>query len=371
MIKLKGRIWALVVKEILALLQDPKGRLVLIAPPILQLILFSFAATLDVTNISLIIFNQDSGRHGYELVHRISGSSVFSKVKFVNNVNVFRKYIDRQKALAAVHIPQDFSRNLESGTPSKIQIILDGRRSNTAQIVSGYITQLAVKYGQELQSLTKAPTKIVIVNRNWFNENLIYLWFTVPALVCTLAMVTALIVTALSIARERELGTFDQVLVSPLMPYEILLGKMIPAVIIALSEGLFIWSIAVFGFKIPFTGSVPLLLFFMFIFIMSIVGIGLFISSFSRTQQQAILGTFVFMVPAVSLSGHASPVENMPAWLQAITAINPLKYAHITIRGLFLKDMNFADVISYAWPVALIGVATCSSALYFFSKRLE
>lgn len=367
-----GRIAALIVKELVTLVRDRKSRALLIVPPILQLLIFSFAATLEVKNVSLAILNQDSGKHGLEIVRRLSGSTTFTHILFVDSQADIAKEIDNQTVLAAVHIPQDFSRRIAAGEQGTFQIILDGRRSNAAQIVSGYITQLVTQYSRE-QEKERADVNALplVAERNWFNENLLYIWFTVPSLVGILSMVIALVVTALSVARERELGTFDQLLVSPLMPWEILIGKTLPAVIVGLIEGLLIWSVGVLVFRIPFTGSFALLVFTILVFIMSIVGVGLFISSLAKTQQQAILGAFVFMVPAVTLSGYAAPVENMPDWLQRVTWFNPLKHVLITLKGLFLKNMPLADVWSNTWPLLIIGACTLALSGWFFSRRLE
>lgn len=367
-----ARIPALIQKEFLSLFRDPKGRVVLIMPPLLQLIIFAFAATLEVKNVHLAVFNQDSGRHGTEIVQRLAGSPTFSEIEFVGNDARIKELVDRQDVIGAVHIPPEFSRNLERGVAAPLQIILDGRRSNAAQIVSGYITQVATTYGREVMARRgEAMTRAVIVDRNWFNENLIYLWFTVPSLVAILALLVTVLVTALSVARERELGTFEQLLVSPLMPYEILIGKMVPGIVIGMAEGLVIAAVAVFIFGVPFTGSVGLLVLSLFAFIMSIVGVGLFISSLSKTQQQAILGTFVFLMPAITLSGYASPVENMPQWLQVANEINPLKHFLITVKGLFLKDMPVQEVWANSWPLLLIGLVTLSVSSWFFARRLE
>ncbi len=367
-----GRITALFVKELMTLVRDPKSRTLLIGPPILQLLLFSFAATLEVKNVSLAVLNQDAGKYGHEVVQRLQGSPTFTRIVFLDSPARMAEYLDQQKVLAAVHIPQDFSRDVQHGGPAKVQIILDGRRSNAAQIVSGYISQLIVRYNRELEEEQKGVSFIPIVEeRNWFNTNLLYLWFTVPSLVGVLSMIISLVVTALSVARERELGTFDQLLVSPLRPFEILTGKTVPAVFIGVCEGLLIWAVGVTVFSIPFTGSFLLLLFTIILFILSIVGVGLFISALAKTQQQAILGAFIFLVPAVCLSGYAAPVENMPPWLQATTWCNPLKHALITLKGLFLKDMSFAEVWTNTWPMLIIGACTLLLSGWFFSRRLE
>ena len=366
------RIFALIIKELLTLFRDPRGRVVLIAPPILQLLVFSFAATLEVKNVSLAIYNQDNGRHGYELIQRIAASPTFTHVQVVDSLAALDPLIDEQKVMAAIQIPQNFSRLLEQSQPASLQVVLDGRRSNAAQIVSGYITQLVNRYSQEVQFSQGAESwPTVLVSRNWFNMNLLYQWFTVPSLVAILAMLITLIVTALSVARERELGTFDQLLVSPLMPWEILIGKTVPAVVVGLVEAMVIWAFAVLVFRIPFTGSFLSLLLVLFTFVMAVVGVGLFISAVSKTQQQAILGAFLFMVPAITLSGYAAPIENMPPWLQTLTWANPLKHSLISVKGLFLKNMPFDQVWMNTWPLLVIGSVTLTVAGWFFAQRLE
>lgn len=366
------RVPALIIKELLTLFRDPKSRLVLIMPPLMQLIVFSFAATLEVKNVSLVIYNQDSGQHGQELIQRLNGSPTFTHLSFVNSVAQLQPMLDQQKVLAAVHIPQNFSRTIENGQSAKVQVLLDGRRSNAAQIVNGYISQVTQQYSSEIRvSQQSEVLPVKIVARHWFNENLFYLWFTVPSLVGILAMLIALLVTALSVARERELGTFDQLLVSPLMPVEILIGKTLPAVFVGVTEGLLIGVVGVLIFGVPFTGSPWLLLFALVVFIFSVVGVGLFISALAKTQQQAILGAFVFMVPAVTLSGYASPVENMPAWLQTVTWFNPLRHFLISVKGIFLKNMPFTEVWANTWPLLIIGLFTLTLAGWFFTRRLE
>ncbi len=362
---------ALIIKELLMLFRDPKGRIVLIMPPLMQLLVFSFAATLEVKNVSLAIYNEDAGKHGYALVQRLAGSPTFTDLRFVQTLAEVEPLLDQQQVLAVVHIPEQFSHDLDSNQSSSVQVLLDGRRSNAAQIVNGYLTGVIQNYSAELQQVAQITPLVVLVERNWFNENLLYLWFTVPSLVGILAMLVALIVTALSVARERELGTFDQLLVSPLQAPEILLGKTMPAILVGFAEGSIIAFLGVWLFGVPFTGSVPLLLAALLVFVFSVVGVGLFISALSTTQQQAILGAFVFMVPAVTLSGYAAPVENMPHWLQSVTWFNPLTHFLITVKGLFLKNIPAVDVWAHTWPLLVIGCVTLVLAGWFFSRRLE
>lgn len=365
------RILALIYKEILALVRDRKSRIVLILPPLMQLLIFSFAATLDVKNVHIGILNRDNGKDSFELVQRFNGSPTFSKIVYLQAVEQIEPFLDNQEGVMVLSIDEQFSRNLDAGKQAEISLILDGRKSNTAQIVAGYASNIIQQYNRDFTKDNRIQQQqTTLVPRNWFNPNLIYLWFNVPNLSGLLTMLVALIVTALSIARERELGTFDQLLVSPITPIEILIGKSVPALIIGLMEGTIIILVAIFLFGIPFTGSFFSLYFGMFVFLCSIVGAGLFISSLSNTQQQAILGSFIFMSPSVLLSGYATPIENMPVWLQYVTYINPLRFYLVIAKGVFLKTMPFSIVLSNIWPMAIVAVFTLTFSTWFFRHRL-
>jgi ABC-2 type transport system permease protein len=366
------RLKALIVKELLAVLRDPKGRVVLIVPPIIQLLVFSYAATLEVRNVDIIVLNRDVGRWGYELVQRIQGSPTFRTVSFTNSPDELHEAIDRQTVIAAIQISPTFSRDVEAKQPTDVQIILDGRRSNASQIVGGYLNQIVAGLSADTPAGQRNAFKTVIVMpRNWFNPNLVYQWFMVPNLIGSIALLIGLIVTALSIARERELGTFDQLMVSPLRTHEILIGKLLPPMMIGLVHITIYILAAVIVFGIPLRGSLGLLYGSSIFFMASIVGLGLFISALSMTQQQAILGAFLVLVPAMLLSGFATPIENMPEWLQPITYINPLRYFLVIVRGVFLKGIPTDEVISLTVPLALIAVVTLGMAAWLFRARLE
>lgn len=367
-----GRIYALIIKEFLAVLSDKKSRIVLILPPIIQLVIFAFAATLDVQNVSIGILNRDNGEQGFELAQRFHGAPTFKYITYLNGVEEIAPFIDNQKGVMVVHMDEQFSRDLDAGKQANVQLILDGRKSNTTQIVQGYAAQIVTQFNDDFTSRNEIKQQQAqIFPYYWYNPNLLYYWYNVPSLCGILTMLEALIVTANSIARERELGTFDQTLVSPLLPIEILIGKSIPAIIIGMLEGLFIVFIGVFVFQIPFTGSFLTLLFSMFVFVCSIVGVGLFISSLCTTQQQAVLGTFIFTSPSVLLSGFATPIENMPEWLQPLTYFIPLRYFLVIVKGTFLKAMSFEIAWENTWPMALIALFTLSSSIWFFKRRLE
>ncbi len=367
-----NRILALIYKEFLAVLRDKKSRIVLIVPPIMQLFVFAFAATLDVNNVSIGILNLDSGKRGYELVQRFVGAPTFNHIMFLESIDQIQPYIDMRQGVMVVAINEDFSRKIDAKLSTKVQLILDGRKSNTTQIVAGYASSILEQYNHEiLPDLRIREQNVQLIPRNWYNPNLIYYWYTVPSLCGILTMVETIVITAMSVARERELGTFDQLLVSPMGPIEILIGKMVPAIVIAMLAGTLILFVGINIFAIPFTGSLLYLYFSMFVFITSIVGVGLFISSLCSTQQQAILGSFVFMSPSISLSGFATPIENMPEWLQPFTCLIPLRYFLVVAKGSFLKAMTFDAVLSQTWPMALIAVFTLGGAAWFFRHRLS
>ena len=207
--------------------------------------------------------------------------------------------------------------------------------------------------------------------RTWFNPNQTARWGTVPGLIGALTMLLGMVVTALSVARERELGTFEQLLVSPLRPVEILIGKAVPAFLIGVGEASLILAVAVFALGVPFVGSLPLLYAGMAVYIIAVIGVGLFISSLVGTQQQAILGAFTFFAPALLLSGFVTPVENMPWWLQTITYGDPMRYFTVISRGVFLKALPAAEVVQNLWPMALIALVTLTAATWLFGRRLE
>lgn len=366
------RLKALIVKELLAVLRDPKGRAILVGPPIVQLFVFSYAATLEVRNIDVLVLDRDAGRWGYELVQRIDGAPSFREVIRVETPAEIRAGIDRQQAIAAVVVGPTFSRDIEGGRPTDLQIILDGRRSNASQIVAGYLSQIVAGLSADIAAVSRGKTPAVeIVPRNWFNPNLTYQWFMVPNLIAVIAMLMGIVVTALSIARERELGTFDQLMVSPLRTHEILVGKVIPPMLIGAFHTTVYVLAAVFFFHVPLEGSLLYLYGAAVFYLLSVVGIGLFISAISMTQQQAILGAFLFIVPAILLSGFATPIENMPGWLQPVTALNPVRYFLVVVKGVFLKNLPFGEVLRNTIPLFVIACVTLSTAAWLFRRRME
>lgn len=362
------RLRAQVVKELLSVLRDPRSRFVLIGPPIMQLLIFSFAATLEVKNVDIAVYDRDAGRASHELMSQIAASSLARTVHTARNEQEMMQLIDRQQVIAGIIIPEGFSRDRAAGRTATAQVVIDGRRANAGQVTLSYLNAIAASAGATLAN--RAPVDAVAV-RHWFNPNLTYRWFVVPSLAGILTTFMALLVTALSIARERELGTFDQLLVSPCTPMEIIVSKSVPAFFIGTALATVMIAAGIFLFRIPFTGSFVLLMACLMLFILSMVGIGLMISSVCSTQQQAILGTFAVGVPAVLMSGFATPVANMPLVLQWVAQAIPLTHFLVILQGSFLKDMPAADVLANAWPMAATAAATLTMATMFVRSKLQ
>lgn len=366
------KILALIWKELLVILRDSSSRVSIFLPPIIQLFVFAFAATLDVKNATIGVLNRDNGEQAFELLQRFHGAPLFREIIYLKSVSEIGPFLDAQKGLMVVSLDEQFSRNIDAKKPALVQLICDGRKSNTTQIISGYARQIIDQYNKDVTAKANIKQQnVALISRNWFNPNIIYLWYNIPCLVGTLSMLTCLIVTSQSIAREREMGTFDQLLVSPLSPREILIGKIVPGILIGAGEGFLMWGVGTGILGVPFTGSFFLFSLSLLVFVTAISGIGLFISSLSTTQQQALLGTFVFMLPSVLLSGFATPIENMPSWLQPVTFLMPLRYMLIVSKGLFLKALPYSVVFNQIWPMLLIAIFTLSTAGLFFRRRLE
>lgn len=360
------RIFSLVRKELQALLRDNQGRLLLVGPVLLQLAVFPFAATLEVKNNTLAVLNEDGGPESFELIQRFSQAQAFTRLLRLEGERELADAIDRQRALLVVRFPPDFSRSLAAGKAASLQVILDGRRSNSGQIALDYVRQMVNTWLAE-QRPVAGPELVV---RHWFNPNLDFVRHIIPSLVAIITTISTLVVTSLSVAREREQGTFDQLLVSPLTPGMIMVGKTVPAILVAMFQATIILTAGIWVYGIPFAGSLPLLYGSMVCYILAVAGFGLLVSSVCATQQQAFLGTFSFMVPAVLLSGFPAPVENMPVWLQRVDWFNPLQHFIVIVKEVFLKDAAPGVVFQSLWPLLVIAALTLSAANWVFRRRL-
>jgi ABC-2 type transport system permease protein len=364
-----NRILAMIVKELWAVLRDPRGRIMLIGPPLIQLILFSAAATLEVKNVTIGVWNRDGGPASIEFVSQLAGSRNISRIVSIGSEGELRSAIDDQRLVAAVIFDQNFSRDVAARRPATVEAIFDGRRSNAAQIVAGYLGTIAANTGAAIRQAPAAGGRSIVAH--WFNPNLDYLWFIMPSLVVTICSLSALSITVQSVARERELGTFDQLMVSPLRLHEILIGKMTPPFLIGLFNATVYLVVIPLFYGVPFTGSLLLFYLAAAASLLAIIGVGMAVSSIARTQQQAFLGMFLVTVPMTLLSGFAAPIDNMPPWLRLIAELNPQKHFQVISEGLFLKGMPAAAVFAELWPLLPIAAVTLGTSTFLFRSRME
>ncbi len=371
MIKLLQRLRALVIKELQVVLRNPQSRNLIIGPVLLQLAVFPFAATLEVKNANLAVLNRDNGPASIEIIQRLARSGSFNGPIPLHGESELEKAVNNQDVLVAIQFPDDFSRSLAKGENADLQVIIDGRRSNSGQIALGYIQGMVQDYTEELNAKHGYRALSRLNVRHLYNPNLNYKWFILPSLIAIITTLSVLFFTSLAVAREREQGTFEQLLVTPLTPPQILLGKSIPAIIVALIQGTIIFLAAVFVYKVPFSGSIPLLYLSMLCYSVALIGFGFVIASVCVTQQQAFLGVLTFMMPAVVLSGYVSPVENMPSVLQYISWANPLRHFIVIVKGIFLKELDLALCWQSLRAMLVIAVSTLAVAYALFKRSLR
>jgi len=375
------RLLAIVRKELITMLRDPRARMALIIPPIIQLFIFSSAATMEVKNIALAVVDLDRGPYAADVQQRLAGSRSFTRLPRYTNVASARGALEREQVIGILVLPSGFSADRAAGRPASAQLLLDGRRSNAAQITAQYVSTIMAAAAAPLSgappdanaaggsAALAPPANAEVVIDNWFNPNLDYRWFMLPNLVGMLSLGVALMITALSVARERELGTFDQTLVSPATPVEIALGKLLPPLLVASVQATLYLLIVTLLYGVPFRGNLLVFYAAVLTFAEACAGVGLFISSLVHTQQQAFLGAFAVLLPFALLSGFATPVENMPWWLQFVTTINPLAHMLRLMQGLFLKGASVASLAQDLVKLLEIALCTTAAAVLLFRRK--
>jgi ABC-2 type transport system permease protein len=365
------QVLALIVKELLAVLRDPKSRFVLIGPPLIQLLVFGYAATFDLNHVKLAIYDQDRSAASRDLVARFTGSPTFQLVATLRSHARIDALIDSRQVAMVLVIDRRFTRDLLTRQPAPVQVIVDGRNSNTALLIEGYANMILTNFALDWNAAHGGPAPPAVLDiRARYNPALLSRWFIVPGIVALLTQVVTLLVVALSVAREREAGTFDQLLVTPLRQIDILIGKGLPGLLIGVLEASVIIAAAVWWFEVPLRGGLLPLYLGLFLFVISVTGVGLMISSLAVTQQQALLGAFLFMVPSIILSGFATPIANMPVWVQDLTLLNPMRYFLVIVRGVFLEGAGMRALIPQYWPMAAIGVTSLAAAGWLFRRRV-
>lgn len=365
------RIFALLRKELAALFNDRRGRVVLVVPPLVQLLVFGYAATFDLKDIPYALYDESRGAAARDLEAAFAGSPAFRRVAVLEAEEEIAPLVDARKVLMVIHVGPRFEADLLAGRSASLQVIVDGRNSNTAMTALNYVRAVVDDFNRNwMAAHGQQGPPARLETRAWFNPNLESRWFFIPGIIGMLTLLVTLLVTAMTVAREREQGTFDQLLVTPLRPGEILLGKALPGFLIGTVEATAILLIATLWFHVPLLGSLPALYCGLALFLLSAVGAGLLISSLAVTQQQALLGAFLFMVPAVILSGFATPIANMPQTVQTLTLINPLRYFLVILRKVFLEGAGFDVLLHQLWPMALIGVVSMALASWLFRHRM-
>lgn len=365
------RILTLVRKEMLALFKDPRSRVILFVPAIMQSLLFGYAASYDLNDVPYAVYDQDRSAASRQLLGLLDGSGVFDRVGDIRRAGEVRDLIDSREALLVIAIGPDFGRKLAAGESATVQAIADGRNSNTAATAIGYVSTIIDRFNSEWrQSHGLAGPPISVTTRAWYNENLETSWNMIPGLIGTITLLQTLLLTALSVAREREDGTFDQLLVTPIRPAEIMIGKALPSTLVGLAQATLILLVAQLWFRIPFSGSYLTLYAGLVLFVIAAVGIGLFVSSLVATMQQAMLFSFVLLMPFVLLSGLATPIGNMPLFFQYVTFLNPLRYAIDLTRRVYLEGVGLGPILPDLWPLAVIALVTLPVAAWMFRNRL-
>jgi ABC-2 type transport system permease protein len=372
------RIWQMMKKEFIQVWRDRRLRIFLFLPPIVQLVIYGYAINFDIKQVPFGIFDEDRTQASETLLSRFTASEYFRLTNYIHSEADLRDLVDRSQITMAVRIPMGFADKIKAGQPAPLQLILDATDSNTALIVAKYTRAILNDYSQELlqQSLRRLnlPKKlqipVVVEPRAWLNPNLESKNAFVPGVIAMVVMLVSLMLTALSVVREREIGTMAQILVSPLSPLEFLSGKTIPFILISLVDVALVTLMGVFWFEIPFQGSAAVLLVGTLSFLLSSVGLGLLISTACTTQQQAVMaGTFV-LTPAILLSGLIFPIANMAVIFQYITYANPLRYFIVVVQGVFLGGRGLAALWPQMAAMAGLGVVFLSLSIIRFRGRL-
>ncbi len=344
------------------------NRLIIVGPPLVQLLLFGYAATLDLTRVDYAVLDHDRTITSRELVSKFTGSGIFKEVIRVESEQEASAAIGRRRIRMNLVIPQNFERDLKSGKGAAVQVLLDGRNSSTAGTALSYAQNVITSFNYRYHGAAPA---LKLEQRAWYNKNFEMRHFMIPALLATIALLNVMMLTSLSIAREREEGTFDQLLVAPYAPVQILMAKAVANIMIGAMQLFLSFLIARYWFEVPFRGSYLLLVITCLFFLASATSSGILISVFCKNLQQAMLGTFIISVPFAILSGFTAPVENMPEFFQFITLINPVRFAIMALQEIFLEGAAFHRLLHPIGMMAGIAVVTFTTAVFSLKKLLS
>jgi ABC-2 type transport system permease protein len=370
----------MLIKEFIQVLRDKRARFLLIGPPLIQMMIFGYAATLEVRHVPTVIVDYDNSQVSRDLVSRFEASRYFDVRRRLADSRQVKDLIDKGEVTVAIQIHAGFARDMRKGETAHVQVIVDSTNSNTALVGLGYVNEITSTFARDYReeslqrtapfALSSLP-KIVLDKRPWYNTDMSSQWFFVPGVIGNLVLVIVVNLTAFAVVREREVGTLEQIMVTPIRRSEFILGKTIPFFLIGLLDAALISTIGVLKFSIPLRGSIGVLTLGTVLFLLCVLGIGLFISTVSLTQQQAMMTSFFFIMPAVIFSGFGSPISSMPEFLQYLTYLNPLRYYQTVLRSVYLKGVG----LDLLWPqmaaMGAIGVTMLTVSVLRFQKSLE
>jgi len=368
---------AILIKEFKQIFRDPRMKTVIFITPLIQIILFGYAANKDINYVPTAILDRDNTTESRELLRRFTYSKYFIPEHYIDSEREQNYMLDKGLASVVIHIDRGFGRNINAGKDASVQLAFDGTDSNTAMIIMGYANTIIGNYQVDLlKEQAEATGKISNIpsvelkDRAWFNGNLISRDYYLPGVIATIVTMMSLLLTAMAIVKEKEIGTMEQLTVSPIRPIELIIGKLLPFAVIALIQITLITILGVLWFDLPLRGNILLLLFSTCIYLFTTLGIGLFISTISATQQEAMMSVFLFYMPTILLSGFAYPIANMPKVIQWFTVFNPLRYFMVVIRSLFLKGVGIDILWPQLLPLAIMGFIVIGFSALKFRKSL-
>jgi len=372
------RVKPMLIKEFIQIARDPKMLRLIFIVPIFQMLIFGYAVTTDVRHVSTAVYDLDNSVASRDLVQRFARSEYFDIVEYIGSDRRLTDLIDHSDVCAILRFNKGFEADLQAGRSAQVQFILDGTDSNTARIILNYGMKIAGQFSEcilvEHLARRGGPARtaggIDLQARAWFNENLESRNYFVPGVIAILVMLITLLLTSMAVVREKEIGTMEQIMVTPITPVEFILGKTLPFALIGFADVLIVTVVGVFWFDVPIRGSLLLLLAATALYLMTSLGIGLLISTLSQTQQQAMMSTFFFFFPAVLLSGFMFPIANMPPVVQWVTCLNPLRYFLVIVRGIFLKGVGVAVLWPQMTALAVMGVVVLWLATWRFRKTI-
>jgi ABC-2 type transport system permease protein len=375
-----GRLKQMLIKELIQVVRDKRTRFILIGPPIIQMLIFGYAANYEIRNVATVVVDRDNSQQSRELISRFTSSPYFNVQRQTADSSVAQQLIEQGKATVAIELDAGFAAKLRKGETAPVQVIVDATNSNTALIASGYVSQIALQFAQQSQQgriysiapqLIEQIPSVVLEQRPWYNPDLSSRWFFVPGVIGTLTTLLVITLTSFAVVREREIGTLEQIMVTPIRPAEFILGKTLPFFLIGLFDALLIGAVGTFWFQIPFRGNLFVLLTGTVLFLICMLGVALLISTVSATQQQAMVTSFFIIMPTIMFSGFGFPIIAMPVWMQDCSYAIPLRYFLVVLRGTYLKGVGF-DIL---WPqmaaMGGIGLTVLTFAILRFHKALD